>query len=161
VTEAKIKKKKINFIYKFKRSANNLFMDFIVQKWSIKPKKVFLIDGLGALLSIFLLGFVLPRLEELIGMPEQTLYLLAGLPCLFVIYNLYSFFSKESSTSILIKVIAIANMSYCTISLVAVSYHFQKLTYLGVTYFAMEIILILLLAIIELKIASVLKTKNS
>jgi len=136
-------------------------MDFIVQKWSIKPKKVFLIDGLGALLSIFLLGCVLPRLEKYIGMPEQTLYLLASLPCLFVIYNLCSFFIKEISTSILIKVIAIANMSYCTISIVAVSYHFQKLTYLGITYFAMEIILILLLAIIELKIASVLKTKNS
>ena len=43
-------------------------MDFIVQKWSIKPKKVFLIDGLGALLSIFLLGFVLPRLDKFIGM---------------------------------------------------------------------------------------------
>jgi hypothetical protein len=136
-------------------------MDFIVQKWSIKPKKVFLIDGLGALLSIFLLGFVLPRLDKFIGMPEQTLYLLASLPCLFVIYNLYSFFSKERSTSNLIKTIALANISYCTLSMVAVSYHFERLTYLGMAYFTMEIILILLLAIIELKIASVLKTKNS
>jgi hypothetical protein len=136
-------------------------MDFIVQKWSIKPKKVFLIDGLGALLSIFLLGFVLPRLDKFIGMPEQTLYLLASLPCLFVTYDVFCFLSKERSTSNFIKTIALANISYCTLSIVAASYHFERLTYLGMTYFTMEIILILLLAIIELKIASVLKTKNS
>jgi hypothetical protein len=57
-----------------------------IVEWSnTNPKKLFLIDGLGALLSAILLGVVLVQLEYLFGIPKSTLYFLASLPCLFTI----------------------------------------------------------------------------
>ena len=53
------------------------------------PKVLFLVDGLGALLSAFLLGFVLVRLERVFGIPPDALYLLATVPCLFALYDFY------------------------------------------------------------------------
>ncbi|MEM6633615.1 MAG: hypothetical protein AAF694_28335 [Bacteroidota bacterium] len=56
------------------------------------PKKLLIIDGLGALLSAFLLGVVLVRFESQVGMPRNSLYVLAAFPCIFAIYDLISYF---------------------------------------------------------------------
>ena len=40
---------------------------------NLTPKKLFLIDGIGAVLSAFLLGVVLVKLQSLIGMPTNHL----------------------------------------------------------------------------------------
>jgi len=41
------------------------------------PHRLLLIDGVGAVVSIFFLGFVLVRLNDLVGIPINTLYILA------------------------------------------------------------------------------------
>ena len=60
----------------------------MLEKFISHPKKLFLIDGLGAILSAFLLGYVLVKLERVFGIPSKTLYFLATLPMFFVIYDL-------------------------------------------------------------------------
>ena len=49
----------------------------------LNPKKLFLIDGFGAIISAFLLGVVLVKFEEKIGVPVSVLYLLATIPLFF------------------------------------------------------------------------------
>lgn len=41
----------------------------------MNPKSYFLIDGLGALVSTFFLGGILPALQNYIGMPTRLLYI--------------------------------------------------------------------------------------
>lgn len=83
-------------------------------KWGIQhPREMFLVDGLSALLSAFLLGIVLVTFEELFGVPKSTLYFLASLPCIFFVYDFYWYFNVNKTSSLFLKIIAIANLLYC------------------------------------------------
>lgn len=116
-------------------------------------KKLFLLDGIGALVSAFLLGVVLVKFQNYFGIPKTTLYVLAALPCFFAIYDFICFFKIDKNLGRLLKGIAIVNLLYCVLSLGLAFYHFQEITLLGWTYVIVEIFIVVILAIIEFKIA--------
>lgn len=133
-----------------------------IVKWgSDNPKKLFQIDGFGAILSAVLLGIVLVKLERIVGIPTSTLYFLASIPCLFAIYDFYCFTSKNKKTANLLKGIAIANIFYCALSLGLATYHYNKINYLGWIYIVGETMIITAIAIFELKVASRLMKSSS
>jgi len=132
----------------------------ILTKFSSNPRQLFLIDGLGALLSAFLLGVVLVQLESIFGIPRNTLYFLAFLPCLFAIYDFYCYFQLKKSFTPFLKAIALINLTYCLISIGLAFYHSEKLTHLGWIYIIVEIIIVLILAYIEWKVATQLKANK-
>lgn len=117
------------------------------------PKKLFLIDGLGAISSAFLLGIVLVRLETDFGIPASTLYLLAAFPVLFAIYDFFSFQQRKIIPGRLLFGIAIMNLLYCMLSIGFAFYHRQTITLWGWTYIFGEIAIVILLAMVELKVA--------
>lgn len=127
---------------------------------NIHPKKLFLLDSIGALLSALLLGIVLVRFESTFGMPRQALYPLAFIACIFSIYSFICFLSITENGRPYIRVIAIANLIYCCITMVLVCYFYQQLNILGLIYFLLELVVILLLVIIELKTASALNDES-
>lgn len=130
----------------------------ILDQFISNPRKLFLIDGLGALLSAFLLGFVLVSLEPIFGIPASALYILAIIPIFFALYDGYCYFSLKANLSTFLKGIAILNLSYCVLSLGFAFYHSESLTVLGWTYIILEILIVVTLAIIELKTASHVST---
>jgi hypothetical protein len=132
----------------------------LVHRFSLHPKKLFLIDALGAILSVFLLGVILVKLENVFGIPKTTLYFLAFLPCLFVVYDLYCWIRIERSVGVFLKVIAFVNLLYCCISLGMAILHYQKITYMGWGYILLEILIVTSLVIIELKTANKLRIIN-
>ncbi len=119
---------------------------------NIKPKTIFLIDGLGAILSAFLLGVVLIHYQELIGMPEKVLYFLAFIPCLFIIYSFSCFFFLRDNWRSFLKYIALANFLYCILSIAMMMVHRDSLTTLGYTYFVIEIIVVLIVVGVEYQV---------
>ena len=116
-------------------------------------KKLFLIDGLGALLSAFLLGVVLVRFQSTFGIPVNTLYLLAATPVVFAFYDLYCYFSQPKNPAPFLKAIAFANLAYCVLSLALAYSHQQELTLLGWAYIVGEVFIVVGLAIFELRFA--------
>lgn len=124
------------------------------------PKKLFIIDGLGAILSAFLLGVVLVGFESIFGIPKSTLYCLAFFPCLFAIYDFYCFFMDGNNISLQLKGIAILNLLYCCLSVGLIIYHHHRITKYGWAYLMIEIIIVLALAYYELKTARRVKIKN-
>ena len=114
-------------------------------------KKLFLLDGFGAILSAVLLGVVLVKLESFFGIPKSTLYFLAVLPCFFAVYDFYCYFKINKNLGQFLKGIAIINLIYCCLSLGLAFYHYQQITYLGWTYIIGEIIIVSIIAVIELK----------
>lgn len=118
------------------------------------PKKLFLIDGLGAMLSAVLLGVVLVKLERVFGIPPATLYLLAAFPILFAIYDLFSYRQENDKTGPLLRGIAIMNLLYCCLSIGLALYHIETVTAWGWAYIITEISIIITLAVIELRIAN-------
>ncbi|MEQ9405678.1 MAG: hypothetical protein RIM99_18960 [Cyclobacteriaceae bacterium] len=117
------------------------------------PKKLFIIDGLGAILSAFLLGVVLVKYESVFGIPSQTLYLLATMPVFFAIYDLYSYIRGNEHADRHLRIIAIVNLLYCCLSIGFAFYHFDTITILGWSYILAEIVIVVVLAIVELKTA--------
>ncbi|MGD1847303.1 MAG: hypothetical protein ACFB10_18080 [Salibacteraceae bacterium] len=125
----------------------------IIEWGNINPKKLFRIDGLGAVLSAILLGIVLVKLEYLFGIPKPTLYFLASLPCLFAVYDFYCYFKIDNNLGIFLKRIAVINLIYCCLSIGLAIYHREDIKILGWVYILMEVAIVSGLSIIELKVA--------
>ncbi|WP_109300025.1 hypothetical protein [Aquimarina sp. AU474] len=119
-----------------------------------KPKTLFLFDGIGALLSALILGSVFPMFIHVIGLPVDILYFLAFFPVVFLIYDICCYVSVKKKFRKWLTGIAILNLLYCGISIWSICSHYEHLTPLGFVYFLLEITIIVVLVIVELKVAS-------
>ncbi len=125
----------------------------IIERFKTNPKKLLIIDGVGAIISAFLLGVVLVKFENIFGIPKQTLYILASLPVLFAIYDLYAFKQENNKIYMFIKNIALLNILYCFILIGFAFYHIETIKFFGWIYIIVEIFIVAILASIELKIS--------
>jgi putative flippase GtrA len=132
----------------------------MIEKMMSSPKNLFLIDGLGAILSAFLLGVILVKFERIFGIPSTTLYFLATLPIFFAIYDLYCYRRKNDKLDLFLKVIAIINLLYCCLSIGFAFYHFGTITRFGWSYLLIEILFLVVLAVVEFKVAKRLISKE-
>ncbi len=121
---------------------------------TIAPRKLFLIDSLGALVSALMLGVVLVKLEPIFGVPSKTLYFLAAIACVFSIYSFLGFLGITKKWRPYMTIIATANLLYCCLTIGMVSYLHEQVSILGYLYFIGEILIISILAFIELKVAA-------
>ncbi|WP_020535928.1 hypothetical protein [Lewinella cohaerens] len=128
-------------------------IDQLINWGNSDPRKLFLVDGLGAMLSAFLLGVVLVEFEEYFGIPRPTLYTLALLPCLFASYDFFCYQKKNRNIAPLLKGIALLNISYCLLSIGLAIYHYERITYLAWGYILIEVLIVMTLAMIELKVS--------
>lgn len=90
-------------------------------------------------------------------MPREALYVLASLPCLFVIYDVICYLRIQTNLAFYLRIIGLANLGYCLVSMAFVLLHYQKLTNLGLIYFVLELAIVIFLAGIELNTAAKLK----
>ncbi len=129
----------------------------ITDMLSASPKTLFLIDGLGALVSACSLGIILPRYEYLFGMPKSTLMILAALPCFFMAYDLFAYLFVKKRIASFLRGIAIINFCYCLVSIYFLYHHQEDLTSLGYIYFIIELLIVFSMILIEFKTANNLK----
>jgi len=132
----------------------------LIQTCLGSPRKLFLVDGLGALVSAFLLGVVLVRLENIFGIPQSALYILAFVPCVFALYDFCCFFILKKNESAFLIVIGYANILYCLLSIGLAFCHHHSITYLGWTYLIVEIVIVLILAFTEIRTARTVASKR-
>ncbi|TXF89771.1 hypothetical protein FUA23_08775 [Neolewinella aurantiaca] len=121
------------------------------------PYRLFLIDGLGAILSAVSLGFILPYFNEYIGLPSTSLYLLAVLPVVFAAYSLACYYLRPVHFQPFLAGIAIANFAYCCLTTTVLLINRHSVTNLGAAYFTAEIIVISVLVYIEWRTAAIAK----
>lgn len=126
----------------------------------LNPKRLFLIDAFGAILSAFLLGVVLVQLESIFGIPVTTLYLLALLPSAFALYDLYCFIRIKENIDLFLKGIASINLLYSCLAFGLAIYHYKKITFLGWTYVLLEIFIVITLANFEFRTATLMLKKK-
>jgi len=124
------------------------------------PRILFLLDGFGAFLTAFLLFAVLRNLNGYFGIPIPILtYLSVAAACLGIYSAACFFFLKENWVPF-IKAISIFNLFYCILTSILVIINFPILTRIGIMYFVAETILILVLAYIELNVATQINKKT-
>lgn len=110
---------------------------------------IFLIDGIGALITALLLNQVLTRFESFFGMPSYILWMLAVIAFCFSIYSFVCHFIVKKYFKVRLATIIIANTFYCVLTTALIIAHFDKLTVFGLAYFIGEIFVILLLTLLE------------
>ena len=126
----------------------------MIERLKSNPKQLFIVDGIGALTSAFLLGFVLVKFESVFGVPRAALYILAAIPLFFIVYDFIAYRFSTGRIPAFLKGIAILNLAYCLVSFGFAIYHSETVTMLGWVYIIGEIILVMSLAILELRIAA-------
>ena len=125
------------------------FIQSIFKNYNIHPKQLFLVDGLGGVVSAFFLGIVLVIFKDYIGMPTNILIILALIACLFAVYSLSCFFSFPKNWKSFMRLIAIANSIYCLLTFVLLIFYNNEISVLGHSYFIIEILIILSIVAIE------------
>ncbi|PQJ80091.1 hypothetical protein BTO18_13310 [Polaribacter porphyrae] len=120
---------------------------------NISIKTIFLIDAVGALLSTFILGLVLVKFNNFFKLPNNILLTFFCIAFMLGVYSFTCFFTITKNHNFFLKIIAYLNISYCLFTLVLCLIYFDKLTFFEKIYFFVEIIVILILALWELRIA--------
>ena len=119
----------------------------------VLPKKIFLIDGAGALLTALTLIFAPVLLPGIFGLPQANTLLLGSIAVCFAVYSLYNYIRfNPTRWKLLLRIIALANLAYCLLSLVMIIYFYKQVTVLGWIYFTGEIAIIISLFLWEMNI---------
>ncbi len=120
---------------------------------NITFKKIFLIDSVGAIVTALMLSQVLAQFEHIFGMPQSTLFTLAGIASGFALYSITCYWLVKKHWRRYLIGIAVANIAYCILTLGLIIKLSDTITYLGIAYFGGEIILVVALAIFEFQFA--------
>ena len=115
------------------------------------PKQLFLIDSLGAGLTLFFLFAILLPFNNQFGVPPSVVLALAVPVLLFTFYSACCFLFADTHWRSLLKAIAIANLLYCCMTAGLIIANYAQLTLLGIIYFVLEIAVVCALAFIELR----------
>ncbi len=126
----------------------------IIGKFSLNPRRLFLLDSLGALLTAFLNGVILTKFQDLFGMPPKVLTILSAIAFTYATYSICCYFFIGQNWRPYMKAIAFANLAYCCLTIGFVFAYYPSTTILGLSYFLAELIVIICLLVIELKTAS-------
>jgi uncharacterized membrane protein YobD (UPF0266 family) len=115
----------------------------------VDERTIFVLDGAGALLSVFLLGVCLPAYTHIIGMPPHVLYLMCAAPAAYLLYDIYAFFFANHRNPKWLQAIMLANLGYCLFTSALVILYFQDLSAWGRLYFTAELGVILSLVMYQ------------
>lgn len=118
------------------------------------PKKIFLLDGIGALLTSLLLLLVVRNKTELFGVLPSVCVKLSVIAFVFCVYSLTCYFLAREKWRSLLKVIAFANIAYCVTTVLLLANLYERLTPVTYTYFSIELGIITGLSIAEFRLAS-------
>jgi hypothetical protein len=122
------------------------------------PRKIFLIDSIGAFISsIFLLFMFYSSCIEF-NFPKTTLIFLSLLAAFLCIYSTICYSFAKKRWALLLKIISISNFFYAAFTLSLLFLYHNQLTVFNLSYFITEIIIITLLSFTELYIAN--RTSN-
>jgi len=119
-----------------------------------KPKTLFLIDSLGAVLTGFILFVIMRQHNEYIGMPKTVLTYLSFTAICFCIYSAACFLFLKERWTAFIRIIGIANLLYCALTIGLFIKYYSSLTIIGTIYFLIEIVIICGLSYVELNVAT-------
>lgn len=124
------------------------------EQLALNPRRLFLVDSAGALLTAFLTGIILIRLQAFFGMPQRALIILSITALFFAVYSLSCYFLAGRHWRICLQIIAVANLLYCCATAGLVIFFYSSLSIFGVLYFVGEILLVGVLVSIEWRSAS-------
>lgn len=128
-------------------------MKTLLIKLAKSPRKIFLIDALGAFVTCSLLLIIQSKLQMYFEMPHRTLTILSIIAFMFFWYSTACFtLYQKINWKRHLKRIAYANLIYCGLTLFLLIYFYSHLTPFDWVYFLGEIAVIATLVSLEIRI---------
>lgn len=125
----------------------------LIERLVRSPRTLFLVDGVGALVTALLVGVVLPMLGEHIGTPRPVLRALAVAAAVFAAYSLTCAATRPTRWPGYLRGIALANAGYCLVTAAVLFRFAAALHVLDWLYFVGEIVVVGALVTLELRVA--------
>jgi len=113
------------------------------------PRKILLIDAIGAFITASILFIVAKKYQVYFGLPQLTLTFLSYTALVIFSYSLGSFLFIKKISKTIMQLLMTINLLYCGLTFGLVIYLYSEITFFGITYFVAEIVIILLLVTIE------------
>lgn len=106
-------------------------------------KQIFLIDALGAAVSVILTGLILPAFQLWHGMPMDALFACYVWATVSLVYSASCFALADLNQPKWLQVVMLLNTTYSGFTIFLIISHLHALSPLGVVYFLAEILVIL------------------
>lgn len=133
----------------------SMYLSRIISHFKANPKQLFLLDAAGALLTSFMLLAVLSQLQRFVGIPKEMLSVLGQIGLLFCAYSYICYLFAGRHWRACLKILALANFSYCLFTAGYIFFSHDGVSPFGITYFCIEIAIILPLVFVEYKTSNV------
>ncbi|MFK8039500.1 MAG: hypothetical protein AB8B74_14500 [Crocinitomicaceae bacterium] len=121
------------------------------------PKKIFILDGIGGLLTTLSFLAIILFFSSYFGLPNKILAVFASFGAVYGIFSFSVAFKAKKWISFL-KTIVIANLMYGAITITTLLLYKELITKIELTYFCVEILVLSILIWLELDMVN--KTKN-
>lgn len=132
----------------------------IIQIFINKPRKLFLIDGIGAFMTTLAMVMACLYLSSYFGLSPTIFRLLAILAACLCLYSVSCFLWVKKKWSTFISIIAVANMLYGITSIAFAIIYYRQIQIVGVIYLSLETMIISVLVNIELRVAKNMKSRS-
>lgn len=116
----------------------------------VSSRNIFLLDGLGALLAALGAFTIATWFRIHVGIPSSCLYFLTILACIYSIYSFFCYFARLIIRRIFLKALIFANSVHVLLMLGMLNYFSQQLTFIGLVYFSLELVVMLGLIWLEI-----------
>ena len=117
----------------------------------LSVRTIFLLDGLGAAVSVVVSGVLLPIYAEALGLSPLLLQSFAALAFAFMLWSLSCRFLVRRIRRWMLLVIIAANLLYCLLSGAVLVFH-ENITGLGRAVLLGEILVVLGVVALEIKV---------
>lgn len=119
----------------------------------VTPRTLFLVDGIGALVTALVVGVVLPAFDEYFTMPRPVLHALALTAAVFAAYSLTCAAMRPKRWPGFLRAVAVANAIYCVVTAGCLIYFRVHLSMGDWIYFVGELAVLWALVTLELRVA--------
>ena len=116
--------------------------------YKITLRSVFLLDALGALLSVLMSGLVFPYFSSFLGIEPWIFKSLAGIALGFMIYDLVVYFKVQFIRPWMVKTVIFLNLSYCVLVALLILF-LPNVSNLGLGVLLTECLVIILIVYFE------------
>lgn len=125
------------------------------------PKKLFRIDSFGAFVSGLLLFIIVKNFNSFFNLPLNFTYLLISIAVSLFFYSGFcSLYVSKNKALKAIYILIIANSTYCIITAYFIIKFSNQLSFLAISYFIIEIIIIQFLIQLEYKTSKKLTNEH-
>ncbi|MFZ1752044.1 MAG: hypothetical protein WAU01_17745 [Saprospiraceae bacterium] len=125
----------------------------LVRRLTTIPGFIFILDAFGALVSMAFLLCFSGFLHTYIGLPVDVLHTLATIAGGLFGFSMMCYIYVSSAYHVFIRGLAIGNLLYCGITLWCIIQNYSSMTYLGLAYFGLELLVLCCLVSIEIYVA--------